>query len=440
MKLNILWQKEDKIALGLSAGVDSMVLLHLLVNNYQTSYKELVIFHINHGLRDESDEEEKFVISLAKKYQLKLHIARLHLRDKKRANHHSFEMQAREERYKAFSEFAKKEQLTKVLTAHHRDDHIENILIRLITGRSIGYDLGIEAVAHINKLAILRPMLEIKKLQITDYAKTNHIKFYQDKTNFDTDYTRNFVRHKIVPLLEDVNKGAYSNLENFAKHYKRLNDSMFTKAQEKIDDIHLKEDKGEISFDESIYQSLTTEEKYILLHSILKKYFVDVKVSRDSLLTAIASIDRAKSNIKLDLKANLKIIKAYQSITIYKFEKKCYNDKIQITAQDIIKESNYLFNDYPLEITGKNVLAEVGFNQADLPLTIGVKTAGDRIKRGEIHKKLSRLFIDLKIPKIEREKIPVVKNKDGKILGVLGIGLRVSQQANFDYYIRVLKG
>lgn len=99
MKINLLWQKSEKIAIALSGGVDSIVLFNLLVTKYKDTYKELVIFHINHGLRRESEIEKIFVKELAKKYNLKICTRDLKLKEKERENHTSEEMLARKMRY-----------------------------------------------------------------------------------------------------------------------------------------------------------------------------------------------------------------------------------------------------------------------------------------------------------------------------------------------------
>ena len=204
MKINLLWQPEDKIALALSGGVDSVVLFHLLVNKYKDSYKELVVFHINHGLRVESEEEELFIRDLCSKYNIKYYIEKLNLKNRTRDSHVSEEMYARELRYKAFREMGKKENITTILTAHHKNDNVENIIMRIITGRGLNSELAILEKSIIESMTVLRPLLTTLKRDIQKYAEDNKIKYYEDATNYNIeDYTRNYVRHKIIPNIED---------------------------------------------------------------------------------------------------------------------------------------------------------------------------------------------------------------------------------------------
>ena len=143
MDINILWQKTDKIALGLSGGVDSIALFHLLVTEYKESYKELVAFHINHGLREQSYEEAEFVENFVKNYNVKFYKKELNMKDLVRDSHTSEEMLARKLRYEAFEEMSSLEGGVKLITAHHKNDQVENILIRLLSGRSMDYNLMI---------------------------------------------------------------------------------------------------------------------------------------------------------------------------------------------------------------------------------------------------------------------------------------------------------
>ena len=223
MDINVLWQKTDKIALGLSGGVDSIVLFHLLVTKYKESYKELVAFHINHGLREQSYEEAEFVENFVKNYNVKFYKKELNMKDQIRDSHTSEEMLARKLRYGAFEEMSSLEGDVKLITAHHKNDQVENILMRLLSGRSMDYNLIIEEKTTIGKLAVYRPLLNVLKADLEQYADKNDLKYYVDSTNFDTDYTRNNIRHNIVPLLNDVNAASCDNLINFSSYYQNIN-------------------------------------------------------------------------------------------------------------------------------------------------------------------------------------------------------------------------
>ena len=434
MDINILWQKTDKIALGLSGGVDSIVLFHLLVKKYKESYKELVVFHINHGLRKQSYEEAEFVENFVKNYNVKFYKKELNMNDLVRDSHTSEEMLARRLRYEAFEEMSSLEGGVKLITAHHKNDQVENILMRLFSGRSMDYNLMIEKKATIGMLEVYRPLLDVLKADLEQYADENGLKYYVDSTNFDTDYTRNNIRHNIVPLLNDVNSASFDNLINFSSYYQKINTELKNKVLEAKNDYVIAEEEGKVELDKEKLLKNTKEEMYFLLRDILANNFGIFDVKQRALFTIIEDLKNRNNNKSYDLKNNLKIISEYNSIYIHKIEKKWYNDKIELIIDEVDINKVYTFHQSNFLITTTNNLSEVGFNKEDLPLIVTTKRDGDRIQRGKVSKKLSRLFIDEKIPKEFRDKLPVIRNKDG-VLGVLGINTKVNKNKKYDYYI-----
>ena len=434
MDINVLWKKTDKIALGLSGGVDSIVLFHLLVTKYKDSYKELVVFHINHGLREQSYEEAEFVENFVKYYNVKFYKKELNMKDLARDSHTSEEMLARKLRYDAFEEMSSLERGVKLITAHHKNDQVENILMRLLSGRSMDYNLMIEEKTTIGRLEVYRPLLNVLKADLEQYADKNDLKYYVDSTNFDIDYTRNNIRHNIVPLLNDVNAASFDNLINFSSYYQNINTELKNKVLEAKNDyvISLEEDKVELDKEKLLKN--TKEEIYFLLRDILANNFGIFDVKQRALFIIIEDLKSRNNNKSYDLKNNLKIISEYNSIYVHKIEKKCYNDKIELIIDEVDINKVYTFHQSNFLITTTNSSSEVGFNKEDLPLIVTTKRDGDRIQRGKVSKKLSRLFIDEKIPKELRDKLPVIRNKDG-ILGVLGINTKVNKNKKYDYYI-----
>ena len=437
MKINTLWNKEDKIAIALSGGVDSIVLFHLLVTKYKDSYKQLVVFHINHGLRQESYEEAEFVEKFVKDFDVKFYKEELNMSDIERDSHTSEEMLARELRYQAFNKMAKLEGVTKLLTAHHKNDQVENILMRLLTGRSIDHSLAICEEVEMAGLTIYRPLLNSLKAELEEYAKENNLHYYVDATNFDTDYTRNNIRHNIVPLLNDINSGSFDNLINFANYYQNINNNLKKAILSNKDNYIFSRDEDRISLVKDRVLKLNEEEMYFLIKDIITNELGILDVKQRAIFDVISSLKKNSGNKSYDLKNNLKIISQYETLYIHKIEKKCYNDKIEIIIDKICENSVYEFYQNKFIISTDAKDSEIGFNKSELPLLITTKKEGDRVRRGEINKKLSRIFIDEKVPKELRDTLPVIKNNKGEVLGVLGIGTRVNKNKIYDYYIKM---
>lgn len=437
MKINTLWNKEDKIAIALSGGVDSIVLFHLLVTEYKDSYKELVVFHINHGLREESYEEAGFVEKFIKDFDVKFYKEELNMSDLERDSHTSEEMLARELRYQAFNKMAKLEGVTKLLTAHHKNDQVENILMRLLTGRSIDHSLAICEEIEMAGLTIYRPLLNSLKAELEEYAKEKNLHYYVDATNFDTDYTRNNIRHNIVPLLNDINSGSFDNLINFANYYQNINNNLKKAILSNKDNYIFSRDEDKISLVKDKFLELNEEEMYFLLKDLITDELGVFDIKQKAIFDVVSSLKKNSGNKSYDLKNNLKIISQYETLYIHKIEKKCYNDKIEIIIDKIYEKNVYEFYQNKFIISTDAKDSEIGFNKSELPLLVTIKKEGDRVRRGEINKKLSRIFIDEKVPKELRDTLPVIRNNKGKVLGVLGIGTKVNKNKIYDYYIKM---
>ena len=437
MKINTLWNKEDKIAIALSGGVDSIVLFHLLVTEYKDSYKELVVFHINHGLREESYEEAEFVEKFVKDFDVKFYKEELNMSDLERDSHTSEEMLARELRYQAFNKMAKLEGVTKLLTAHHKNDQVENILMRLLTGRSIDHSLAICEEIEMAGLTIYRPLLNSLKAELEEYAKGKNLHYYVDATNFDTDYTRNNIRHNIVPLLNDINSGSFDNLINFANYYQNINNNLKKAILSNKDNYIFSRDEDKISLVKDKFLELNEEEMYFLLKDLITDELGVFDIKQKAIFDVVSSLKKNSGNKSYDLKNNLKIISQYETLYIHKIEKKCYNDKIEIIIDKICENSVYEFYQNKFIISTDAKDSEIGFNKSELPLLVTIKKEGDRVRRGKINKKLSRIFIDEKVPKELRDTLPVIRNNKGEVLGVLGIGTKVNKNKIYDYYIKM---
>ncbi len=437
MKINTLWNKEDKIAIALSGGVDSIVLFHLLVTEYKDSYKELVVFHINHGLREESYEEAEFVEKFVKDFDVKFYKEELNMSDLERDSHTSEEMLARELRYQAFNKMAKLEGVTKLLTAHHKNDQVENILMRLLTGRSIDHSLAICEEIEMAGLNIYRPLLNSLKAELEEYAKEKNLHYYVDATNFDTDYTRNNIRHNIVPLLNDINSGSFDNLINFTNYYQNINNNLKKAILSNKDNYIFSRDEDKISLVKDKFLELNEEEMYFLLKDLITDELGVFDIKQKAIFDVVSSLKKNSGNKSYDLKNNLKIISQYETLYIHKIEKKCYNDKIEIIIDKICENSVYEFYQNKFIISTDAKDSEIGFNKSELPLLVTIKKEGDRVRRGKINKKLSRIFIDEKVPKELRDTLPVIRNNKGEVLGVLGIGTKVNKNKIYDYYIKM---
>lgn len=196
------------LILGISGGADSMYLLTrcLEIQNFK-----IVVAHINHGLRGkDSNNDEKFVKNLCEKIGVPFYVQQLQLKKKS-------EEAGRDARYKFFEELRKKLKAQWILTAHHLNDNIETVLFNLVRGAHFNGLKGMRVSSPERHL--LRPMLGITKKEILANLKSQNISYRLDNSNNNTDFSRNLLRKKILPLLEKINP-------NFEKTFKATINSL----------------------------------------------------------------------------------------------------------------------------------------------------------------------------------------------------------------------
>jgi len=202
----------NKYIVAVSGGVDSVVLLDMLSKKLTTNY-QLVVAHFDHGIRDDSKSDAIFVANLAKEYNLPFETKREEL------GSDVSEEKARDRRYKFLRAVAKKHD-AKLVTAHHSDDVIETIAINLSRGT------GWRGLAVLDS-DIVRPLTDMSKSEIINYAKKNRLEWREDSTNASDKYLRNRIRRKISKLDDDV-KRQLLGLWAEQKSLKRLIDSEVT--------------------------------------------------------------------------------------------------------------------------------------------------------------------------------------------------------------------
>ena len=192
---------DEYIIVGVSAGPDSMALLHMLINN---TSKKIICTHINHNVRKQSNEEEAFL----KKYCIDNNIIfeSMKITDYKENN---FENEARKKRYEFYEKILNKYNSHTLLLAHHGDDLIETVLMKIIRGSNLEGYAGIKTYSKQKNYTIIRPLLNLTKEDIIKYNQENKIKYYIDNTNNNDKYTRNRIRLNILPLLKKENKNIH---------------------------------------------------------------------------------------------------------------------------------------------------------------------------------------------------------------------------------------
>ena len=208
------YKKDGTIILGCSTWPDSMFLLYKIL---ETDFKKnLVVCYFNHKTRAETDEEERFIEELWKKEWFKVEVAECDFEKiQKLYTSKSFEELAREKRYAFFNAVSNIYNSKYIITGHHLDDKIETFFFNLTRGSKL---TGLVNMTEESGW-ILRPLLGLQKSEITEYLDANKLKYNIDTTNADTDITRNFLRHEIIPKFENINTSYKQNISKTLDYF-----------------------------------------------------------------------------------------------------------------------------------------------------------------------------------------------------------------------------
>ena len=212
VKANGLCESADKILLAVSGGADSTALLYAMaaLKAEGVLIAELVCAHINHQLRgDEAERDEEFVIAQAGKLNLPVTTKRVDVRSFACENKLSIETAARKLRLESLIEIAKANDCKWVATAHQKNDNAETILHRLLRGTGFRGLGGIRPVQVFDEdIKFVRPLLCVGRDEIVEYLKERNLKWQTDRTNYDCTYRRNYIRHRLIPALQQDCSGS----------------------------------------------------------------------------------------------------------------------------------------------------------------------------------------------------------------------------------------
>ena len=195
-KYNLINPK-DKIVLGVSGGPDSLFMLDILNKLKKELDIELVVAHINHKIRVEADEEEKFVKSFCKKIGVEFYSKRIEVEKYANNNKIGLEEAGRKVRYEFFEEVCDETGANKIAVAHNKNDKVETMIMHILRGSGISGLQGIQPQAN----KIIRPVIEIERKYIEKYCEEQNLEPRIDESNQDNTYTRNKIRNIVIPYI-----------------------------------------------------------------------------------------------------------------------------------------------------------------------------------------------------------------------------------------------
>lgn len=430
---NVNLKENDRIAVGVSGGADSMVLLWSLLDLQKKIKFFMKVVNVNHNLRgEESDRDSKFVAAFCEKKKIPYEVISVQVKKTKAQEKLTLEESARKLRYDAFLKVMKKDKLNKLFLAHHKNDQAETILMNILRGS------GVQGAGGIRQDGVIfRPLLNLKKSEILKIANEHGIKFVEDSTNAENDATRNYIRNVVLPDLEKVYPNAVDALYAFGEKCKNVQN--FIESQLNFDFIE--ENNNHILVKSAVFHTNKILIKEYLNVAFKKAgVFADIEAKHYELATSLFEAD---VNTMLDFPHGLILKKTYGGIKIFK-------DK-----EDIVCFDEYEFIIGKVEMKGVGVIetkivepsevvygdGSIYFDQGKLSTNAIWRTRrlGDVFaKLGSGSKKLNDYFTDKKVDSDIRDLIPllVIQNQVCVVAG-LDVSEKVKIDGNTDQIVKV---
>ncbi|MBI5241546.1 MAG: tRNA lysidine(34) synthetase TilS [Elusimicrobia bacterium] len=219
-----LFRPGDRVLAAVSGGPDSVCLAHFLMTLGRRKGFTVALAHVHHGLRGaEADRDARFVKGLGRRWGLPVLVVSVPVKASAKARGQGIEEAARRLRYAALVKLARRLRCGKVATGHHLDDQAETVLLHLLRSSRLEALAGIAPERRLSgRISLIRPLLPLRRAEVLTYLKVHGLAHRSDSSNRDTHFTRNWVRRKVLPLLESRNPSIRERLAAFAAQVRTL--------------------------------------------------------------------------------------------------------------------------------------------------------------------------------------------------------------------------
>lgn len=402
IKDNNLINKQP-IVCATSGGVDSVCLIHIL---HKLGYK-VILAHVNHHKRAQSEIEEREMQNLTIKMDIPFEVLEYHY-----DGVDNFHNDSHHARYNFFRDVCNKYKTNTIATAHHADDQMETVLIKIMEGSNLyGYG-GISICNDDGSYRIIRPLLCCSKNELYSYAKKNNLIYFEDSSNFEDDFLRNRLRHHVIPLL----KNECSDLANKIEEYSIQAHEAFSFIRGLSID-YLKKSDNKIIYE--TFSSLNIALKKDIISLMLEN--LNIRKNNNIILDILALFNDNKGSKRIQLENGYLFIRSY-NIGYISVDSSLSNECVYVNLDEKIQfMGKYVFY-FTKKIDGINAkYIKLCYNQLELPFCIRTKNDGDFIQINGGTKKVSRVLIDQKIPMDCRKKIPIITDNKGNILWIYNV-------------------
>ncbi len=428
--LNTLFKKNDKVVVCLSGGPDSMCLLDLLIKLRETKSIEIIAAHVNHNVRRASTKEALFVKDYCQKNNIIFEMMKI-----TKYQDDNFHNEARNIRYNFFAKIVNKYQAKYLMTAHHGDDLIETILMRITRGSSLNGYAGFKRVVERENYKIIRPLIENTKEEILLYNKVNKIPYVTDKSNSKNKYTRNRYRKNILAFLKKEDANVHERFLKFSNTISEYNNFVETEVNKTFNKIYKNQ---KLSIKEFNKCDLIIQKR--IIEKILEIiYDDDLILINDTHTKEIINLINNKANKKINLPNNYLVRKNYDEVVFSKVGE-------NITYEYELKDNLLLPNGNVIKIIKNsneksNYVIRLLTSEIKLPLRVRTRHDGDQmsVKGLSGNKKIKDIFINEKLDKEKRANWPVLVDANDIVIWLPGVKKSKFDKSKEEKYDIIIK-
>lgn len=421
---------DNYVVVGVSAGPDSMCLLNLL----EKKTNKIIVCHINHNIREQSIIEEEYLKTYCQEHNLIFESMTI-----KEYKENNFENEARKIRYKYYEEILNKYNSNKLFLAHHGDDLIETILMKIERVSNIEGYAGIKRISKLKNYDIIRPLLPYTKEDIITYNKSHNITYYIDSSNTNIDYTRNWYRHKVLPILKEKDKNIHLKFLKYSETLQEYNEYIDREINKKLSTIY---QNNIINID------VLNKEDYFLKKNILYYIMNDIYNNESNIITEkhiqniLTMINSNKPNLSINMPQSKILVKEYNKLYIKKKIKE--EKKYKIIFEDTTKIDSLEIKKVSEEESDGNNICRLNSKDIKFPLYIRNRKDGDYmiLKNSNYKKKIKEIFIENKLPISKRNNYPLLVDSDDKVLWIPNMkksNLCYKKDENYDIIIKCIE-
>ena len=435
IKQHKLIDEKDVIVIGLSGGPDSVCLLHILTTIRCSMGIEIIAVHVNHMLRgEESDEDETYVKELCDRLEVPLKVFKIDISKISKERGLSLEEAGREERYKLFDLIANSVAANKIAVAHNKNDQAETVLMNIIRGTGLDGLRGMD----FSREKIIRPLLGIEREEIEKYCIKHGLNPRTDSSNLECVYTRNRIRLNLIPYIQKLfNIDIVHNINKMSGLLKDDSDYIEHCMNGLLSKSLAGSENGEVLLNLKFLNNCHIAAKKRIIRKFIKQVKGNIRgIENIHIENVIDMIENGRVSTELHLPGGIRVSRSYNTLKIYTYSKEpCLVDfsiRINIPGKTIITElGKYIeasvIDDFSLEELGSannNNSSTTQFFDYELVckgINLRRRRVGDIFKpfRSSGTKKLKEYFIDSKIPKEDRDRIPLV-TLESEVIWIIG--------------------